>query len=407
MSTFNNTVDRVRHSLSDSKLKELIDFVEHNDITDEELAYLTICLAESGEVIHQMANCRSADIASTGGPSSLSTLLCPLYLRVHGYKVPKLAVPGRPAGGIDVLAQIPGYKIEFTSAEVTKLLRESGYVHFLASRNFAPLDASLFSLRRKLNKVNIPALAIASLLAKKRAAGVSLIGLDVRVALHGNFGTSMDVAAQNARRFCRIASLLGCQSLCFLSDANNPYQPFIGRGESLVAIFQILSGCADVWLRKHDDMCHVMVQSLSRMKSKEDFSARPTHNTLLSVFVANLEAQGTSYEQFERYVSAIQNKHNLIITAPTDGFLHVNMEPLRKVIISLQALTATAANPFSDPCGIILKYERGTYVHKGEIIATIRCLDHLSERMRIGMVSALQVSQKPVPNHYFNEVGHG
>lgn len=407
MISFNNIVDQLTNSPSDSALKALVDCVEEVELTDEELSYLTMRLAESGDVIHQLDNCISADIASTGGPSSLSTLLCPLYLRAHGFKVPTLAVSGRPAGGIDVLAQIPGYKIEFTATEVTTLLGNSGYVHFLASRNFAPLDAALFSFRRQLNKTNIPALAIASLLAKKKAVGVSLVGLDVRVAAHGNFGNSMDVASQNAKRFCRVASLLGCQALCFLSDANNPYQPFIGRGESLVAIFQLLSGQADVWLRQHDDMCYAMVHSLALIKPKVDCTARPTLNTLLAVFSENLKVQGSSYAQFERYVFDIQSKHIQKITAPNDGFLHVNLESLRKVIVPLQELTATVERPFLDPCGIILKCKHGAYIHKGEIIASVRCLDHLSEKMLLGLKAALQVSHEPVSNLYFNEVCHG
>ncbi len=59
-----------------------------------------------------------ADVASTGGPSSLSTLLSPLFLRAGGAVVPKLGVPGRPAGGIDCLAQIPGYRTELSAQEV-------------------------------------------------------------------------------------------------------------------------------------------------------------------------------------------------------------------------------------------------------------------------------------------------
>lgn len=406
MISFNNIVDRLTKSPSDDLLKALVDCVERNELTDEDLAYLTMRLAESGDVIHQSDKCTSADVASTGGPSSLSTLLCPLYLRALGYTVPKLAVPGRPAGGIDVFAQIPGYKIEFTAAEVNSLLRKSGYVHFLASRYFVPLDAALFSFRRQSNKINIPGLAIASLLAKKKAAGVSLVGLDVRVALHGNFGQSREAASQNACRFCRVASLLGCQALCFLSDASNPYQPFIGRGESLVALFQILSGQADTWLRKHDDMCYAMAHRLALIKSIGDCSVRPTPKTLLSVLNENLEAQGSSSDQFEQYVFDIQNKHRLRITAPSDGFLHVNLESLRTVIVYLQELTATVERPFSDPCGIILKCKQGTYVHKGEIIASVRCLDHFSEKMLLGLESALQVSREPVPNLFFNEVGH-
>src|SRR6185503_4646328 len=177
----------------------------------------------------------AADVASTGGPTSLTTLICPLYLRAFGFKVPKLGVPGRPAGGIDVLAQIPGFKFSMTDSQAIAAFNKSGYVHFLADDAHGYHDAVLFSYRKTHDAVNLVPLVIASLLTKKLIVGLSRIGLDVRVSQFGNFGATWSLAKANARQFCEVASTLDISASCFLTDGSVPYQPFIGRGESLIA----------------------------------------------------------------------------------------------------------------------------------------------------------------------------
>ena len=153
----------------------------------DEMRRLAVALAESGTRLVLPEGRTTADVASTGGPASLSTLLCPLYLRDLGFVVPKLGVPGRPAGGIDVLAQVPGYQVELDATEMFRVLDRCGYAHFLAGPEFAPLDAALFRYRQKAGAQNVTALAVASILAKKIACGLNLAGLDVRVAPHGEF----------------------------------------------------------------------------------------------------------------------------------------------------------------------------------------------------------------------------
>lgn len=190
MSSFRALVDSLALDTPEERAAELVLAARDGAPTEDDLAHLATHLARSGESLQAPDSTHAADIPSTGGPSSLSTLLCPLYLRSMGYVVPKIGVPGRPAGGVDVLAQIPGYRADLTSLEAEKLLRETGYVHLLAADSFAPLDAHLFFLRKRLGAVNVPSLAVASLLSKKLVAGVSVVGLDVRVAPHGNFGPS-------------------------------------------------------------------------------------------------------------------------------------------------------------------------------------------------------------------------
>ena len=237
-------------------MDRLIAAFRDDQISDLEIAYLARRLSESGEVLTHEAP-YVADVASTGGPSSLSTLLCPLQLVRNGALVPKLGVPGRPAGGIDVLACIPGFKTHLTRDEVLWCLHTCSYAHFLADKTFVPLDALLFEYRRQINAIDVPALAIASLLAKKIAMGITRVALDVRVAAFTNFGSTWEDARVNATRFIRTAHLLQIDASCFLSDAAVPvstvYWPwrgtsrfashFIGKSESgSDSSLQLLSG---------------------------------------------------------------------------------------------------------------------------------------------------------------------
>jgi hypothetical protein len=93
-------------SSSDFEIVAFLRSVSEDAPSDASLAAeLATALASSGEVYDP--HCLlTADVASTGGPSSLSTLLCPLFLRVGGLVVPKLGVPGRPAGGTNMSQSI-------------------------------------------------------------------------------------------------------------------------------------------------------------------------------------------------------------------------------------------------------------------------------------------------------------
>ena len=381
----------------------LVECIELDGSTDDDLAYLTMRLVESGETLSTVCDGLTADIASTGGPSSLSTLLCPLYLRSLGYVVPALAVPGRPAGGVDVLAQIPGYKVDLTKVEAEKVLQTCGYSHFVASRSFTPLDAVLFAYRQDRRKVNIPELAITSLLAKKIAAGVSWIGLDVRVAQHGNFGASEVDAARNATRFCRIASLLDRKARCFLTDATMPYQPFIGRGEALLALWNTLTGTPVAPLRKHDDTCYAMASRLASDLFGHQ-PARPTIAAMTATLRANVEAQGANMDAAENYARQVEAGHASSLVADEDGFLHVDLGALRSAIVTHQTAASSSSTPYADPCGIVLKADHGDYVRKGDLLATFRCVTEFFKEFGHAAAAAVVVKPLPVANLGFLEV---
>jgi pyrimidine-nucleoside phosphorylase len=407
MNDFSDIVNKFTRKPDKDTMSRLIVRIESHPPSDKDIAYLASQLSESGKKFKKFYDVHTADIPSTGGPSSLSTILCPLYLRALGYVVPKLGIPGRPAGGIDVLAQIQGYKIDFTYEEVERLLEDSGYVHFLAANLFAPLDAIFFSYRKEIGKINVPELAIASLLSKKKAAAVPLVGLDVRVAPHGNFGASFDIASRNSERFCNVSQLLGIKSKCFLTDASVPYQPYIGRGEALVAVYNILCGQAGPWLGRHDDVCYAMANRLIQADRNDKTISRPAIDDLHYVFSNNLDIQGSSFTHFESYVDKIQNEHTTQIKAATNGFIHINLDSLRSLMVRIQNRFVKPDLRFPDPCGIILNLSSGQYAFKGDILATIRCIDEYSEEFTKGVTNSINVSEEPIIGKHFTEVSHG
>lgn len=345
-------------------------------VSDEEIADLARLLANSGEMLASPQGAIVADVASTGGPASLSTLLCPLYLRCMGAMVPKVGVPGRPAGGIDVMAQIPGYQVRISLDRAKAILAECGYVHVLAAGRFAPLDGKLFVRRQLRSAVAIQPLVIASLLSKKLAVGLTHVGLDVRISSNGNFGATWDEARINARRFIRIADILGIRAKCFLTEGADAPQPYIGRGEALHALSRLFLGIDDQWLSQHAKRCYAMATATV---CRPDFQM-PSTADVAKQFEANLIAQGASISAFEKSAEAAASAARTTMSADRSGFLEVDLSVVRSAILKANQHIPAPAAEFPDCAGVVLACPPNQFVLAGEALAELRCTDaHLAE----------------------------
>jgi pyrimidine-nucleoside phosphorylase len=362
---FKNLIDTVSKSSTEENMFRLISFAETKTIHNDDIAYLAEVLANSGQRISFKKKSLTADIPSTGGPSSLSTILCPLMLVEFGFKVPKVSVPGSPAGGIDVLSQIDSYQIHFSRREFESLISKNEFVHSIADDIFCPLDILLFKFRKKINKLNVFPLVIASLLSKKIALGVRFVGLDVRVSEKGNFGIDFAQARENSQRFNDVAKLLDINSKCFLTDVRFPLQPYIGRGESLIATHEILEGKISTISQSHFNTCLSMAIATTGKKAKNEISIMQLKNG----FQRNLTTQGSSYKKFFKRVSEIKCQNSIPIVAKKSGFVNIDLQKLKFAIVEEQK---KAKKEFADPCGCTLNFMQGNYVRKGDVIATVR-----------------------------------
>jgi len=386
-------VDAFILSPDEKNMNALLAYFQYDSPTDSELLLLTNGLANSGQRIQFDQETDVYDIPSSGGPASLSTLLCPLFLVNDDKTVLKLGVPGRPAGGVDVLAQIHGYNISPDIDEIHSWLKRNKYIHFITNNHLTPTDAKLFNFRKKNNGINIPLLAIASLLSKKIAVGVNHVGLDVRVSSFGNFGRTWEEASENAIRFNKIAKSAGIISKCFLSNGNSPQQPYIGRGESILAIQKILNGTAENSLMIHFNTCYKMAHLLCN-KQQSEYSI----DSIRSSFHDNILLQGGKIESFEEIAFDINNKHEYYFESWGEGYLKIDVEKVRTVIVTIQE---KCPGIFPDPCGLILKASNNDYIKKRDVLFSFRCIVEYKTEFEINLKKAFSFLNEPI--FYFKE----
>ena len=353
------------------------------------VAHLADALAHTGSVLRTESVC--ADIASTGGPSSLSTLLCPLYLVGAGFVVRKIGGPGRPAGGIDVLGTLRGYRTTLSADEVNKGIAEAGYVQVLAGETWAPADAALFRFRQQQGTQAIPALAVASLLAKKLAAGVGVAGLEARIAPHGNFGASAEEGRRSALLYCKVAELLGLTGVVVLTDARVPFQPYIGRGEALEALWKVVGDDLDddSWLAEHAELCSLLANVVANQAGSRTTDGRSAGPQPLQVLTAHLEAQGSSIAELLRRVNETLAQERRTLPADDDGYVRFDSDRIRATIGALAAedKSGDVEYQFADPAGVRLMCQPGQRVRRGEPVIELRSSFGWPEQMTAGLFS--------------------
>ena len=386
----------------DREFGEIVKAAQSPTFGASEVAALAARLADSGTQLRWPTQLSIADIPSTGGPASLSTLIGPLILRSLGWTVVKLGVPGRPAGAIDSLGTLGGYRVTLTPEEVRSVVERCHFSHFMAGNAFAPMDAALFEYRLRRDATAVPPLAAASILSKKLAVGVRAVSLDVRVGSHGNFGRSWSDARSNARLFCDAARILGIDAVAVLASTIDTIQPLIGRGEALLGL-AIAAGLVDLnvpGLDAHLRHCRLLAEALE-VHPESSLSAGDAVSPplLLEQLGRHLAAQGSSIDELGRRVDEVQRQPKRVIVARSEGFVHWDLAAIRRAIVRRQQPPVDGL--FDDPAGVQLMARFGASVRAGGPLLEVRCreadmLDELVTDLTTGFRIDRALEPQPV-----------
>lgn len=321
----------------------IIDYFDKEKDNPASIADLAEALAASGEKWSWPSAMKPlSDVVSTGGPASLTTLLCPYILAACGCFDPKVSVPGSIAGAIDVLGLLIGFKTNLDYAAMLRSMESSGIGHTLNNMLLAPADLYLFQLRDKEGKKNIPPLVIASLLSKKIAVSCRSGVVDVRCRQGGNIGSDFLSCKRNADLLVEVAARLGIVSSCVITDNSEPRIPLVGRSESLLALTIALSGQRDnPWLSNHVEVC-IAIAAEAMMAAKQ-VSDRPRAIELanaalatgkaLAVFHSHLEAQGAQIESIEQVLELYHRAPRYRLLAQRSGYVsHIDINKLSRIM---------------------------------------------------------------------------
>ena len=197
---------------------------------DERVA-LTRAMRDSGDVlVWPDAGGAVLDKHSTGGVGdNVSLMLAPIIAACGGV-VPMISGRGlgHTGGTLDKMDSIPGYQTQPDETLFRQAVQVAGCAIIGQTGDLAPADKRFYAIRDVTATVESIPLITASILAKKLAAGLQGLVLDVKIG-SGAFMAETDDARALARSLVDVANGAGLKTTALLTDMNEPLASAAGN----------------------------------------------------------------------------------------------------------------------------------------------------------------------------------
>jgi pyrimidine-nucleoside phosphorylase len=283
---------------------------------------------------------------------------------------------GISGGTLDKLESIPGYRVDLTTDEFKKQLKEKGIVLTGQSLELAPADGKLYALRDVTGTVQSIPLIASSIMCKKLAAGAQAILLDVKTGL-GAFMETLDEARQLAELMVDIGKLAGREVMALLSDMNQPLGHAVGNSLEMIEAIETLKGAGPEDFREH--CLHVSAHMLVLGKRAGDLAegralaekslADGSAFEKLRVLV---EAQGGDVSYVDDPSKFPRARYVEEVESPRNGYLaQIQARSVGEAAVTLGAGRAKKSDSIDHAVGIVIHHKVGDKVEKGEPLFTI------------------------------------
>ncbi len=183
------------------------------------------------------------DKHSTGGIGDNVSLILAPALAACGAFVPMISGRGlgHTGGTLDKLEAIPGYCTRVTQPDLQRVVRETGCAIVGATADLAPADARLYAIRDVTATVESIPLITASILSKKRAAGIDALVLDVKTG-SGAFMVGLGDARALAESLVDVAAGAGLPTTALVTDMDQPLADAAGNAVEVRHALAVLTG---------------------------------------------------------------------------------------------------------------------------------------------------------------------
>lgn len=216
-----------------------------NGLSKEETLYLTEAMRDSGEKLAwpELQGAPVVDKHSTGGVGDKVSLMLAPMLAANDVFVPMIAGRGlgHTGGTLDKLDSLAGYKTSVEVETFKKTVKEVGCAIIGQTADLAPADKKLYAIRDVCATVESIPLITASILAKKLAAGLEYLVMDIKYG-NGAFMEDISQAEALARSIVSVANGAGTKTTALLTDMNSVLGQTVGNGLELAEALSYLKG---------------------------------------------------------------------------------------------------------------------------------------------------------------------
>ena len=290
-------------------------------LTVEERVALTRAMTASGEVLRWDLPGPVLDKHSTGGVGdNVSLILAPAVAAAGGF-VPMISGRGlgHTGGTLDKLEAIKGYRAQPGIEVFHRAVRKAGCAIIGQTGELAPADKRLYAIRDVTATVESIDLITASILAKKLAAGLGGLVLDVKWGT-GAFMASLEKAQELAESLIQVANGAGLPTAALLTDMHEPLADAAGNALETHHAIAHLAG------HRRQERVHQVVLALgAEMLVLGGLAADLAEGK--RKIASSLES-GAAAERFGRMVAELGGPSNLI----ERPHLHLDEAPVRHEI---------------------------------------------------------------------------
>lgn len=368
-----------RGEIPDYQASALLMAICLKGMTERETTYLTMAMAESGEMLDLSSlEGITVDKHSTGGVGDKTTLIVIPILASLGLKAAKMSGRGlgHTGGTIDKLESIPGFCTELSREEFLKTVKKTGAAIAGQTGNLVPADKKLYALRDVTATVESIPLIASSIMSKKLAAGAQCILLDVKVG-SGAFMKTLEEAKELARVMTEIGNRAGRRTGALITNMDRPLGYAVGNA------LEVAEACETLRGRGPEDLTEIcirlaggLLQLAGLCKEKEEACERARaqlkNGCAFAKWKEMIAAQGGDAQFAENPNRLPKAEKKLFLFAEEEGYIaSLNTEKCGEASVLLGAGRGRKGDPIDLAAGILLKKKPGDFVRQGDILAEL------------------------------------
>lgn len=368
-----------RENIPDYQFSSFLMATFLNGMTKKETSYLTEAMLYSGKVVDLSdIDGYKIDKHSTGGIGDKTSLILTPIVAAAGVNVPMISGRGlgHTGGTVDKLEAIPGFKTALTLTQYKSILKKCGAVLIGQTKDIAPADKLIYSLRDVTGTIGSIPLITGSIMSKKLAEGIDGLVLDVKTG-SGAFMRKTKDAEALATSLISTARAFKKEVIAFITDMNQPLGNYIGNWLEVYESVKVLRGevrgdLLELCLALSGAMIFLGGQVSSIKEGIGIAEEQIKNGNAFNKFIEIVRLQGGDVKYILHPEKHPESKFITRIRSGKNGYIaRINNYNIGIAALELGAGRKTMKDKIDPRAGIIFKIKIGDRIRKGDIIAEL------------------------------------